>query len=80
MEIYTVIIDDESRLTFKKKYSRHQLVFQIRLEGNKPKLRGYWSGYSGFGGGLDMNDKELWSYFLKKLKNSATKGQLEYFE
>ena len=69
MEIYTVIIDDESRLTFKKKYSRYQLVFQIRLEGDKPKLRGYWSGYGGFGGGLDMSEKDFTNHCAQCLEH-----------
>ena len=73
MEIYPISRDGVTSLIFKEKHSRHQLVFDLKLKGNQPRLRGYWSGVGGFGGGLDMNDEELWDYFLRKLKKSATK-------
>ena len=78
MEIYTIIIDHKYRLTFKKKYSRYQLVFQIEVTDNKPELSGYWSGFGGFGGSLSISKAKLWSLFLRTLKDDVMKDQLEY--
>ncbi len=78
MEIYPISRDGVTSLIFKEKHSRHQLVFELRLKGNQPKLGGYWSGFGGFGGGLDMNNDKLWSYFISKLNKSVEKGQLEF--
>ena len=78
MEIYPISRDGVTSLIFKEKHSRHQLVFDLRLEGNQPSLRGYWSGIGGFGGGLDMKNDMLWSYFLSRLNKSVEKGQLEF--